>query len=26
VKPLNVFPMVIMLIAIILLIIWLRPH
>jgi hypothetical protein len=26
VKPLNVFPMVIMLIAIILLIYWLRPH
>jgi hypothetical protein len=25
-KPLNVFPMVIMLIAIILLIYWLRPH
>jgi hypothetical protein len=25
-KPLNVFPMVIMLIAIVLLIIWLRPH
>jgi len=26
VKPLNVFPMVIMLIAIVLLIYWLRPH
>ena len=25
-KPLNVFPMVIMLVAIILLIVWLRPH
>jgi hypothetical protein len=25
-KPLNVFPMVILLIAIIFLIIWLRPH
>jgi hypothetical protein len=25
-KPLNVWPMVIMLIAIVLLVVWLRPH